>query len=564
MIVIDPILEKYLIEKLNSVIDSKSLAQAVETAHSFNIRLDEVLLDKSLVKEDDIGQIIAEYLGVGFVNLKNQSISEEIINIIPEEISRHHKIIIFNKTDNRISVAMQDPKNFETIEYLRKKTGFDVTPFYSQENDIIEALNRYKGTIKEEFSKIISQSISNVDNISVDPREAAKEVSIIKVLDTLFDFSISEKASDIHIEGVEQNVVIRFRIDGVLHDMISLSKILHPAIVARIKVLASLKLDEHRSPQDGRFKYSRSGLDVAFRVSIIPAFYGENVVLRLLPESERPKTLEELGFSGENLKNIKDNLAKSHGMILVTGPTGSGKTTTLYSLLNIINSPEVKICTVEDPIEYGIRRISQIQVNTVTGLTFAKGLRSLLRHDPDIIMVGEIRDKETASIAINSALTGHLVLSTIHTNDAPSAIPRFLDLGIEGFLLASTVNVVLGQRLVRKLCQSCIVENKIDDKLLQNISNNFNVGLEKLRSFSFFIGKGCGNCHQSGYQGRIGIYEIFEIDDEIRELILQKISVNKLMDTAIKKGMVTMFEDGLQKANQKITSLEEIVRVARE
>ena len=355
--------------------------------------------------------------------------------------------------------------------------------------------------------------------------------------------------------------MVRLRIDGVLHDIIGLPREIQPAIVARIKVLSNLKIDEHRVPQDGRFKFQIDETIIALRVSIIPAFYGENVVLRLLPESTRPLSLEELGISGRNLGILRANIGKPHGMILVTGPTGCGKTTTLYSVLNILNTPKVKICTIEDPIEYGINRVNQIQVNVKTNLTFAAGLRSLLRHDPDIIMVGEIRDHETVNISIHSALTGHLVLSTLHTNDAASTIPRFLDMGAEGYLLASTLNLSIAQRLVRRICPSCISDFKPQDELIEDLSR---MSGRKIIKQKFYKGKGCDKCKDLGYRGRVGIYEMMPISENIIKLVLQKASTAEIRKQAVSDGMVSMLLDGLDKIGAGLTTIDEVLAAVRE
>jgi type IV pilus assembly protein PilB len=355
--------------------------------------------------------------------------------------------------------------------------------------------------------------------------------------------------------------MIRFRIDGVLRDILSLPKTIHSAIVARIKILSELKIDEHRIPQDGRFKFKINENYIALRVSILPAFFGENIVLRILAESARAQSLEELGLSGHNLELVKRNIKKPHGMILVTGPTGSGKTTTLYSVLNILISTEVKICTVEDPVEYGVKRVNQIQINPAAGLTFAAGLRALLRHDPDIIMVGEIRDKETTEMAIHSALTGHLVLSTIHTNDAAGTIPRLIDMGAEGFLVASTTNLIIAQRLVRKICANCIEPYTISEEMM----TYFRPFMENQElTNKFYHGKGCVECNYKGYKGRVGIFEILEVNEEIREMITKNVSADDLAKIAKKNGMIPLIRDGIYKANGGITSVEEVMRVLRE
>ena len=384
---------------------------------------------------------------------------------------------------------------------------------------------------------------------------------MVKILNTLLEYANAERASDLHIEALEDGLLIRFRVDGVLRDIITLPKSVNAAIVARIKILSSLKIDEHRVPQDGRFKFQVDDRYIALRVSIIPGFYGESVVLRLLAETARPMGLEELGLSHQNLKLVRNNVTQPHGMILVTGPTGSGKTTTLYSVLNMLNDSKVKICTIEDPIEYGITRVNQIQVNTLTGLTFAKGLRSLLRHDPDIIMVGEIRDKETAEIAIHSALTGHLVLSTLHTNDAAATIPRFLDMGAESYLVASTVRLIIAQRLVRKICQTCITEYTPKPEILTQLKTELN--LQNIQQ-KFYKGGGCGECGKSGYKGRIGIFEVLQSDPEIHDLTIKRSSADQLHAQAIKNGMIPMLQNGISKVASGITTIEEVLRVVRE
>ena len=562
---VDTQLESYLQQYLSKVISPKDLSQALETARSFGISFSRILVDKGLINEETLGKAIGSYLGFSYISLKNVTIPYDVLSLLPEDMAVRHKAVVFEEKDNNLSVGMIDPKNVETIDFIKKKTDATVNPYLILESDLREALNQYKVNLKGEFERIIQENAQKTDQSEQNLELRAKELPVIHVLDTLLEYAIAEKASDIHIEGIsEDKVVIRFRLDGVLHDMITLSKELHPAIVARIKILSNLKIDEHRLPQDGRFKFNAGETNIALRVSIIPAFFGENIVLRLLQESESPKTLLELGFAARDLKIVTSNLSKNHGMILVAGPTGSGKTTTLYSLLNILNSPGVKICTVEDPIEYGMRRISQIQVNTQTGLTFAEGLRSLLRHDPNIIMVGEIRDKETAEIAIHAALTGHLVLSTLHTNDAPSAIPRFLDLGIEGFLLASTVNVVIAQRLVRKVCRYCMAQIVPKSEVTAEVAKIIKVSPGELIAKPFYSSNGCAKCNMTGYSGRVGIYEVFELDDEMKLLVTKQVTASEIHADAVKKGMTTMMQDGVLKATSGITTLSEVLRVAKE
>lgn len=554
-------LEKILLDA--KLISIDKLNEAKGAAESFAKPLEEILAAKNLVSEDKILNAVADYFKVPPAPIKKKIIPIEVLETIPEAAARTHQVIPFEKEKRVLRVAMTDPQDFETIEFIKKKTDLKVEVFYIDPKNLRDLLGQYKKNIKREFAKIIEENISKT-KIGDELTKAAEELPVIKVLDTIMQYAVAERASDIHIENSEDKVIIRFRVDGVLRDIISLNKDISPALIARVKILSNLKIDEHRQPQDGRFKYSQDDYEISIRVSIIPSFYGENVVLRLLFESERPKSLEELGITGKNAEVIKSSITKAHGMILVTGPTGSGKTTTLYSIMNMLNSTEVKICTVEDPIEYGISRISQIQVNPQTGLTFAAGLRALLRHDPDIIMVGEIRDADTANIAIHSALTGHLVLSTLHTNDAPSAIPRFIDMGAEPFLVASTVNVVIAQRLVRKICEHCKVEVSPNKEIIKEFSISSNIKETQLLKLKYYHGKGCQECGNLGYKSRIGIYEIFEMDDDLRMLVLKKSVVGEIRTMAEKKGMVSLVKDGLVKIDQGMTTIEEVLRVTKE
>ena len=397
-----------------------------------------------------------------------------------------------------------------------------------------------------------------------------KEVSIIRLIDALVERAFKAGASDIHIDPEEKQVRVRFRIDGVLHDTFAFPKELHSEIITRIKVLSGLRTDEHQAAQDGRFKIRmKEGegdfLDV--RVSVAPTYYGENSVMRILAKQAEAFTLETMGFSEKDRAKIERAIRTPYGMILCTGPTGSGKTTTLYTVIKILNTPAVSIITIEDPIEYSISGIEQMQVNTRAGLTFASGLRSILRQDPNVIMVGEIRDEETAAIAVNAALTGHLMLSTLHTNDAPTTLPRLVDMKVEPFLIASTINVAIGQRLVRKICPDCKIKKKLEDEDLKSLSGALPAGfLEKLgkKELIFYAGQGCAKCASSGYKGRIGIYEVLEMDDELRQAIVKRADNSEIKKIAIKNGMTTMLEDGFLKALSGVTTIEEILRVIHE
>lgn len=534
---------------------------AVKDAEELGRSLTDVLIYRGLINEDVLGHIVAEHYGVPFIKLKNKTIKLDVLGIIPEEAATTFRMIPFEASEGKIHLAMEDPSDLEAREFVKRKTGMVPVAYYANPQDLSSTLGQYKKNIKEEFTKIIHENVEKTKDASADAASLASDLPAIRILDTIMEYATAENASDIHMEAQEGDFLIRFRIDGVLRDILSLPKNIHPAIVARIKILSQLKIDEHRVPQDGRFKFKIKESYIALRVSILPAFYGENVVLRILQESARPLALEELGLSGHNLDLIKNNIHKPHGMILVTGPTGSGKTTSLYSVLNILNTTDVKICTVEDPVEYGIKRVNQTQISPAAGLTFAAGLRSLLRHDPDIIMVGEIRDKETAEMAIHSSLTGHLVLSTLHTNDAASTIPRLLDMGAEGFLVASTVNLVIAQRLVRKICTSCIESYTPTAEMIAYLGKLL---VEQNVSDKFYRGKGCAECNFKGYRGRIGIYEILEVNEKIRQLIISRVSADEIYKAAVQNDMTPLIRDGIDKASGGITTIEEVLRVVRE
>ncbi len=534
---------------------------AVKAADELGKDLTDVLVSRGLVSEDALGQIIGDFYQVPFIKLSSKVIPLHTLEIIPEEAATTFRVIPVETDNATVSVAMQDPADLEAREFIKRKSGKKLRILYASPSEISSAIGQYKKNIKDIFTQIIDENIQKSTENTVSDRELGSDLPVIKILDTILEYAQAERASDIHIEASGDAFLVRFRIDGVLHDILTLPKNLHPSIVARIKILSQLKIDEHRIPQDGRFKFKINESDIALRVSILPSFFGENIVLRILSESARPLSFEELGITGHNLEIVKANIKKPHGMILVTGPTGSGKTTTLYSVLNILISTEVKICTLEDPVEYGIKRVNQTQVNPKAGLTFAAGLRSLLRHDPDIIMVGEIRDEETAEMAIHSALTGHLVLSTLHTNDAASTMPRFLDMGAEGFLVASTINLVIAQRLVRKICTSCIEPYTLTGETLHYVQSL--LGEEGIAN-TFYHGRGCGECNNKGYKGRVGIFEILEINEEIRQSIIRHASAEEITKIGLKNGMIPLVRDGVNKASGGITTIEEVLRVIRE
>lgn len=568
------------------LIEKNALDEAERQAIKENKKLSQVLLEKKLIKEDELIKLQAYILGIPFVNLEKKEIPKEILSCIPEPIARTHNIISFKKDGSVLEVAMLDPEDLQTINFIGKKTGLSIKPRLTSRESIKSVLKQYQKSLQAEFGEIIEKNTEKLTETTkgkpieddIDLEKAAEDLPIVKIVDTLLKHAIIQGASDIHIEPLEKEVIVRYRIDGILHDAMTLPRQVHTGIVARIKVLSNLKLDEHRLPQDGRFKIETADYKVSFRVSILPVFDGEKIVMRLLDESSKGYTLENLGLWGEALETIHRNIKKPNGMILVTGPTGSGKTTTLYALMDILNQPGVNISTIEDPVEYRMPRINQTQINPKINLTFAFGLRSLLRQDPDVIMVGEIRDEETAEIAIHAALTGHLVLSTLHTNSVAGTLPRILDMGIEPYLVASTVNVIISQRLVRKVCASCAQKYKLNAGTINSLKDRFNLDeiLELLKrekvvdkktgweDIEFLKGLGCDHCDKDGYRGRVGIYEVLEVTEELASLISGKAASNDIEDYARKKNMVFMAEDGFAKAIRGVTTVDEILRVTKE
>lgn len=568
--------------KDSKLVGEKELEEAYVEAKKQNKHLGNVLLEKKLLSDLQLRKLYAYILGIPFVDLKKELVPTDILQVIPEPIARKYKIVAFERSGKELKVAMINPEDIQTVDFVKKKSGLSIVSCLTTEESIEAVLKQYSKSLKAEFGDIIDDNASELSEDSKDDLEKiAQGLPIIRIVDTLIKHAILQSASDIHIEPDEKEVRVRYRIDGILHEAMVLPRQVREGIIARVKVLSNLKLDEHRIPQDGRFKIEKDGTKMSFRVSVLPIFDGEKIVMRLLDESSKGLTLEGMGLRGEALEIIHRDIKKPNGMILVTGPTGSGKTTTLYTVMDILNTPDVNISTVEDPVEYRMPRVNQTQVHPKVGLTFASGLRALLRQDPDIIMVGEIRDNETMEMAINAAMTGHLVLSTLHTNSAAGALPRLLDMGAEPFLVASTVNVIIAQRLVRKLCPECRKEYVMDDKDLKNFQENYDMDniLEVIRkndqleksitaksrweNMKFYRAVGCEQCTQ-GYKGRIGIFEVLEADDDVKKMIARKATSEEIETKAKEKGMLTMVEDGFIKAIQGITSLEEILRVTKE
>lgn len=543
------------------------------------LTLEEYLLKKHIVTEEVLYETVAKHLGLPFIDLKNAIIRKDILMAIPEPIAQAHGIIAYDRDDKTVKVATTDPDDLQTFEFLKKRFNTTLEVALTSPSSFREVLKQYHKSLKAEFAELTKDKEDAAKPEGENLQQLAEDLPIIRIVDTLLEYAVFERASDIHIEPSETDVVVRYRIDGVLKDVMTLPKNVQSGLVARIKILSNLKLDEHRLPQDGRFKVKTNEYEVSFRVSIIPVFDGEKIVMRLLQESGQVLTLEQLGFQKSAFEVVKRNIEKPHGMILVTGPTGSGKTTTLYSVLNVLNTADVNICTIEDPVEYRMPRINQSQVQPRVGFTFAGGLRALLRQDPDIIMVGEIRDQETAEIAIHAAMTGHLVLSTLHTNDAVGSLPRLLDMGIAPFLVASTTNVIVAQRLVRKICQNCITSYQLTKKNVEDLALQLDLGSlmktlakqgavmstnQGIETMLFYRGKGCKQCGQEGYKGRLGIYEVLEISHEISALILDRASAADIRKVALQQNMLTMLEDGFLKAKNGTTTIEEILRVTKD
>jgi type IV pilus assembly protein PilB len=543
------------------VIDTTQLNRAFTTAQNQKKALGDILLDKNLISEENLGKLIADLLSVPFIQLSEVDIPNEILLIIPEADAKQHRIVAFKKDTKGLHVAMENPTNKEVIYLLQKKIGIPVIPYLTTQRDITKTLGRYLMDISKAFEEVINKNFQYASG----KKHELIEPPIIKIVETIIFYAYKNNASDIHLEVGTQNSLVRFRIDGKLIDIIRFPLDIYLQIVMRIKVIAEIRTDERQIPQDGKITIVISDSTLDIRVSTVPVEHGEKIVMRLLSEREQKISLQSLGFSQIDLTKIVNAYQKPYGMILSTGPTGSGKTTTMYAILKLLNNRDVNIMTIEDPTEYDVEGINQIQVNTDTNLTFATGLRSILRQDPNIIFVGEIRDKETADIAINAAMTGQLVLSTLHTNDAATAVPRLIDLGIEPFLISSTVNCIIAQRLVRKVHSVCRVSREVT---LASIERYINPPvIKKIFGSSskvrLYKGKGCQLCHNSGYEGRMGIFEIMEINDAIKQAIIEKNSATIIKNLAIKNGMQTMLEDGLGKVKSGETSLEEVLRVTK-
>ncbi len=572
--------------KKNKKVTDEDIKALHDDAKEEKKPLQDLAVSKNLISETDLTKAYAEEIDVPFVEIDTKNLNREILHLIPERVARQYLAVLIGiDNDGSKQLAMADPDDVQAINFLQKQIGSNLKVFIATKTNILTALDQYRGNISSEISSIVSDDTGpSEDEEEVSEEDLAEDSPIAQTVNLIIEYAIKSGASDIHIEPREKMVQVRYRIDGVLREANKLPKRTLAALVSRIKILSNLKIDERRVPQDGRFKITTNGRTFAFRVSTLPITDGEKVVMRVLDESSEPATLHDLGFWGLALRNINNAIVQPHGMLLVTGPTGSGKSTTLHSVLNILNKPDVNISTVEDPVEYKLAGVNQTQVNPVAGMTFANGLRALLRQDPNIIMVGEIRDGETAGLGVQAALTGHLVFSTLHTNNAATCLPRLLDMGIEPFLIASVVRAVIGQRLVRRLVPEDCEQYKPDEKEKKELERVFNINgeaewksifellneaqeaFEKPKTNDLVLWrpkKDLPDGH-TGYRGRMGIYEVLNASTEVQKLIVSNATSDTIQEQAVKEGMITMQIDGLIKAMLGLTTIEEILRVTRE
>ena len=593
MRILDHTLIKLL--KRNNVATDEQLETLVDEAERSGRTLQDIVLDSKIINEVALTKMFAEYADIPYIEVDPRDISDDALNQIPERTARQYNAVVFRVDDDGlVHLAMDDPDDVQATNFIEKQVGENTKIYIAPHENILQCLENYRGDVNKELNDVIDvQREDDGSDQQVSEADVAEDSPIAQTVNLLLEYAIRSQASDIHIEPRENYVQIRYRIDGVLKEVNQLPRNVLGALVSRIKILSNLKIDERRVPQDGRFKIKVAGKQYALRVSTLPIADGEKVVMRVLDESNQAITLEQLGYWGHSLDVINNAIAEPNGMVLVTGPTGSGKSTSLFSVLSMLNKPEVNISTIEDPVEYKIPGVNQTQTNAKAGMTFANGLRALLRQDPNIIMVGEIRDGETANLGVQAALTGHLVFSTLHTNNAATCLPRLLDMGIEPFLIASTVKAVVGQRLVRRLCMNCRVEYTPEKDEIDEIVKLFN--LKDKQTFEYIheletrakeqkvggdtpagtsektivkLGRanpeGCDECRHVGFKGRIGIYEVLGITRAVQRMITDSETSDRIQDQAIDDGMITMQADGLVKTLRGNTTLDEVLRVTRE
>lgn len=559
-------------------ISPDQLALARQESATSGRSIEQVLLDRGFVSQETLTEVRSAQIGITSVDISKKAISPDVLILIPQPVAERYLVMPFevDGPSNSMSVAMADPLDLTAINFLEKKSGKRVKPFLANAADLKQAIDeKYSQGLGTEVTAALKDSPNDLarDNKATTSLDLSKSGDIIrdapvtKITSSLLDFAVKSRASDIHIEPVGENTRVRYRIDGILYEKLVLPLKIHDSVVSRIKIMSNLKIDEKRVPQDGRFNYKTEAGEVDVRVSTLPTVFGEKVVMRLLRKSGGVPTLSDLGLRGLALKNLEISILRPHGIIIICGPTGSGKTTTLYSVLSKINSTKVNIVTLEDPVEYQIPGINQVQVNTTSGLTFATGLRAFLRQDPNIILVGEIRDSETTELAIQAALTGHLVFSTLHTSNASGAIPRFLDLGAEPFLLASSLSAIAGQRILRKICQNCKESFDPPEIMVKDIMSVLGPLLPQKDAsgkLHLYRGKGCSECGDSGFLGRVGIFEVLPVSDKIAKMILSHADSTDIEKQAVEEGMITMKQDGYLKALEGLTTIEEVLRVAQD
>ncbi|MCL5008906.1 MAG: GspE/PulE family protein [Patescibacteria group bacterium] len=569
--------DRFLVD--NGFVKADAMSKLLEQEKNGAQTLSQLLVSEKVLDEEELTKAKAAFFNIPYVDLRQEQVPANVLALIPQESMNFYNFAPFELKDQVLKVAVTNPTNLsalEALEFLGQKQNFQVQLYLASDSSVDTLIGK-----KKNLKRVVGEALKNIqisDAGQARPVQEKKQeqpgviedAPIIKIVEVILSNAIEGNASDIHIEPSEKDVRVRYRIDGILHTSLMLPKSVHPAIISRIKILSNLKIDESRLPQDGRFHMEVAKKSVDLRVSILPLIYGEKIVMRILDKTGSVPTLDQLGVRGLALKWIEENIRKTHGIFLITGPTGSGKSTTLYAILSILNTAVVNIVTLEDPVEYFIEGVNQSQINPDIGLTFAAGLRSILRQDPNIVMVGEIRDKETAEIAVHAALTGHLLFSTLHTNNAIGAMPRMIDMGIEPFLLVASVNVVMAQRLVRKVCQYCKKEEPLTKGVEEEIRKHL-VGVPKdyiegfdPKTLKIYKGEGCDKCGHTGYAGRFGIFEVMPVTTEIQDLILGKSSVHKIYEEAFKLGMITMKQDGIIKLLRGETTMDEIIRVTTE
>jgi type IV pilus assembly protein PilB len=570
--------EQFLVD--NGFVKAQVMSQLQSTAGNNSQDLAQALVAQKVLDEEDLAKAKAAFFNVPYVDLRNTQISPQVLALIPQESINFYNFVPFELKGNSLKVAISNPTNLsalEALEFLGQKQNLQVQLYLASESSLNIAIGK-----KRNLKKVVGEALKDIQTKEAtdakpaeDKKKEAKpqvieDAPIIKIVEVILSNAIEGNASDIHIEPSEKDVRIRYRIDGILHTSLMLPKSVHASIVTRIKILSNLKIDESRLPQDGRFHMEVGKKSVDLRVSILPLIYGEKIVMRILDKTTKAPTLDQLGVRGQALAWVNENIKKTHGIFLITGPTGSGKSTTLYSILTILNTTSVNIVTLEDPVEYFIEGVNQSQINPDIGLTFSAGLRSILRQDPNVVMVGEVRDRETAELAVQAALTGHLVFSTLHTNNAIGAIPRLMDMGMEPFLLVASINLVAAQRLVRKICPHCRKELSVSKaveaeiaKELVGVPDSYFDGIDS-KEIKMFKGEGCEKCGHTGYSGRMGIFEVLPSNTEIQDLILAKSSAHKVYEAAKKIGMISLKQDGMVKVIRGETTLDEVIRVTTE